>query len=171
MRLLLPTEFSWNYLASRLRTTNSDLETYLRCTANPGGVGADWVKKRYINPVESNTSFVGHDGLTRKFIPAKLQDNPYLSTDGKYEQMLMSLPAVQRKQLLEGNWDIAEGAAFSEFDMTTHVIVPFEIPSWWERVKGIDYGYASESCCLWAAIDPDDRTILIYSPLNIPRSP
>jgi hypothetical protein len=161
----LPTEFSWNYLASRLRTTNSDLETYLRCTANPGGVGADWVKKRYINPVESNTSFVGHDGLTRKFIPAKLQDNPYLSTDGKYEQMLMSLPAVQRKQLLEGNWDIAEGAAFSEFDMTTHVIVPFEIPSWWERVKGIDYGYASESCCLWAAIDPDDRTILIYREL------
>jgi hypothetical protein len=42
----LPTEFGWNYLASRLRTTNPELQTYLRCTANPGGVGAQWVKKR-----------------------------------------------------------------------------------------------------------------------------
>ena len=34
----LPTEFSWNYLASRLRTTDPEIKTYLRCTANPGGV-------------------------------------------------------------------------------------------------------------------------------------
>ena len=31
----LPTEFGWNYLASRLRTTDKNLQTYLRCTANP----------------------------------------------------------------------------------------------------------------------------------------
>ena len=42
----LPTEFAWNYLASRLRTTDSEITPYLRCTANPGGVGAHWVKKR-----------------------------------------------------------------------------------------------------------------------------
>jgi len=28
----LPTEFSWNYLASRLRTTDPEIQTYLRCT-------------------------------------------------------------------------------------------------------------------------------------------
>jgi hypothetical protein len=79
--------------------------------------------------------------------------------------MLNSLPAVQRKQLLEGNWDIAEGAAFAEFETEAHVIAPFEIPSWWERVKGVDYGYAAESCCLWAAVDPEDKTIIIYREL------
>ena len=78
----LPTEFGWNYLASRLRTTDPSLQTYLRCTANPGGVGAHWVKKRYVLPSESNKAFIGHDGLTRKFIPARLQDNPYLAEDG-----------------------------------------------------------------------------------------
>lgn len=161
----LPTEFGWNYLASRLRTTNPEIKTYLRCTANPGGVGAQWVKKRYVNPKEPNETFKGDDGLTRKFIPARLQDNPYLAEDGDYEKMLLSLPPVQRKQLLEGNWDIAEGAAFPEFDMEAHIIAPFELPSWWERVKGVDYGYASESCCLWAAIDPDDKTIIIYREL------
>jgi hypothetical protein len=159
----LPTEFGWNYLASRLRTTNPEIKTYLRCTANPGGVGAHWVKKRYVEPAEYNTSFEGHDGLTRKFIPALLQDNPHLALDGEYERMLQSLPAIQRKQLLEGNWDISEGAAFAEFEVETHVIPPFEIPSWWERVKSVDYGYAAESCCLWAVIDPEDKTIIASS--------
>ena len=161
----LPTEFGWNYLASRLRTTNPELQTYLRCTANPGGVGAQWVKKRYVEASEPNTTFKGTDGLTRKFIPALLQDNPYLAEDGEYERMLQSLPAVQRRQLLEGNWDVAEGAAFAEFTPDVHVITPFELPNWWERVKGVDYGYAAESCCLWAAIDPDDKTIIIYREL------
>ena len=161
----LPTEFSWNYLASRLRTTDPEIKTYLRCTANPGGVGSHWVKKRYIEPSGHNTSFLGKDGLTRKFIPAKLADNPYLAEDGVYEQMLKSLPPIQRRQLLEGNWDVAEGAAFVEFSPVHHVITPFELPLHWERVKGIDYGYASESCCLWGIMDQNDGTLIIYREL------
>ena len=161
----LPTEFAWNYLASRLRTTDSEITPYLRCTANPGGVGAHWVKKRYLSPAPPNESFEGSDGLTRKFIPARLDDNPYLATDGRYQQMLEALPDVQRKQLLEGNWDITEGAAFTEFELERHVITPFDIPIGWERVKGIDYGYASESACIWGAVDPTDGTLVIYREL------
>ena len=161
----LPTEFSWNYLASRLRTTDPEIKTYLRCTANPGGVGSQWVKRRYIDSNEPNKSFLGTDGLTRKFIPAKLADNPYLSEDGVYEQMLNSLPPIQRRQLLEGNWDVAEGAAFVEFDPKVHVIPPFQIPLVWERTKAVDYGYAAESCCLWGTIDVNDNTLIIYREL------
>ena len=161
----LSTEFSWNYLASRLRTTDPEITPYMRCTANPGGAGATWVKKRYVNPSEPNESFTGDDGLTRRFIPARLEDNPYLAKDGRYEQMLKALPDVQRKQLLEGNWDITEGAAFTEFDVMEHVITPFEIPVGWERVKGIDYGYASESACVWGCVDPTDGTLIIYREL------
>jgi hypothetical protein len=161
----LPTEFSWNYLASRLRTTDPEITPYMRCTANPGGVGAHWVKKRYISSAPPNDSFLGADGITRKFIPARLQDNPYLAYDGRYEQMLKSLPPAQRKQLLEGDWDVAEGAAFTEFERPLHVIAPFEIPIHWERIKGIDYGYASESCCIWGAVDPSDGTLIIYREL------
>lgn len=161
----LPTEFGWNYLASRLRTTDPEIVPYLRCTANPGGVGATWVKKRYIDPYPPNESFLGKDGLSRKFIPARLDDNPHLSSDGRYEQMLKALPEVQRRQLLEGNWDISEGAAFTEFDPEVHVIPPFEIPIGWERLKGIDYGYASESACVWGCVDPTDGTLIIYREL------
>ena len=161
----LPTEFSWNYLASRLRTTDSEIVPYMRCTANPGGVGAHWVKNRYILPAEPDTSFVGKDGLTRKFIPARLEDNPFLAMDGRYEKMLKALPPTQRKQLLEGNWDVNEGAAFTEFSLEEHVIPPFQLPIHWDRVKGIDYGYASESACIWATIDPSDGTLIVYREL------
>tara|TARA_R110002073_G_scaffold16897_5_gene64439 strand:+ start:370 stop:2046 length:1677 start_codon:yes stop_codon:yes gene_type:complete len=161
----LPTEFGWNYLASRLRTTDPEITPYMRCTANPGGVGATWVKKRYVDPYPANESFTGEDNLTRKFIPARLEDNPYLAYDGRYEEMLKALPPTQRKQLLEGNWDVNEGAAFTEFDLDVHVITPFEIPLSWERVKGIDYGYASESACIWASVDPTDGTLIVYREL------
>lgn len=161
----LPTEFSWNYLASRLRTTDPEIVPYMRCTANPGGAGAHWVKKRYIEPHPPHEPFMGKDGLTRKFIPASLQDNPYLAKDGRYEQMLKALPPTQRRQLLDGDWDVAEGAAFTEFDRLAHVITPFEIPVHWERIKGIDYGYAAESACIWGAVDPSDGTLIIYREL------
>ena len=161
----LPTEFSWNYLASRLRTTDSEITPYMRCTANPGGVGAHWVKNRYIMPSGPDTSFIGKDGLTRKFIPARLEDNPFLAKDGRYEKMLKALPPTQRKQLLEGNWDVNEGAAFTEFSLEEHVIPPFQIPIHWDRVKGVDYGYASESACIWASMDPSDGTLIVYREL------
>jgi len=161
----LNTEFSWNYLASRLRTTDSEITPYMRCTANPGGIGAHWVKKRYVSPAEPDTSYIGQDGLTRRFIPARLDDNPYLAKDGRYEQMLKALPDVQRRQLLEGNWDITEGAAFTEFDPDLHIIPPFKVPIGWERLKGIDYGYASESACIWASVDSDDGTLIVYREL------
>ena len=160
-----PTEFPLQYLQSRLRTTNNAIQCYIRCTANPGGVGGNWVKKRYLDPAPPNESFVGIDKITRKFIPASLQDNPYLNDDGKYEQMLQSLPPTQRRQLLEGNWDVSEGAAFTEFEYDKHTIAPYELPKHWTRVKGIDYGYAAESAVVWGCIDPTDETLIIYREL------
>lgn len=161
----LPTEFAWNYLASRLRTTDPEIEVYLRCTTNPGGVGHQWVKKRYIDPVPAGSTFKGADGLTRKFIPAKLSDNPYLAEDGRYKMMLESLDEVSRARLLNGDWNINEGIAFPEFHRERHVIPPFQIPLHWARFKAVDYGYAAPSACLWFAIDPNDGTILCYREL------
>jgi hypothetical protein len=161
----MATEFAWNYLASRLRSTDPTITCYLRCTANPGGIGAHWVKKRYITPSPPNETFIGGDEMERRFIPARLTDNPYLTQDGQYEAMLKTLPPVLRQQLLNGDWDVSEGAAFTEFDVLKHVIPPMEIPNHWARIKGIDYGYASESAVVWGAIDPTDGTLIIYREL------
>ena len=65
-----PTEFPLQYLQSRLRTTNPAIQCYIRCTANPGGVGGHWVKKSYLDPSPPNESISGEDKITSKFIKA-----------------------------------------------------------------------------------------------------
>jgi len=178
-----PTPFVWEYLRSRLRTTNPEIKPYMRCTANPGGVGGWWVKKMYIDPSPPYESFAacdidsgevyrwppnhekaGQPLFQRKFIPARLTDNPYLMKDGQYEAMLRSLPEVERKRLLDGDWEVAEGAAFPEFARALHVIEPFEVPIGWQRFRAADYGYASPSCVLWGTVDFDGN-IYIYREL------
>ena len=152
----LPTEFPWNYLATRLRTTDPDLLPHLamRATTNPGGPGHTWVKDRYIDAGEWNKAFVFSEDrfgrkLTRRFIPAALQDNPILWEDGRYEATLQSMPEIDRRRLLEGDWDIIEGQAFPEFDRSLHVIDPYKIPRVWKHFRGVDYGFSAPSCCLW----------------------
>jgi len=157
----------------------------MRCTANPGGVGGWWVKKMYLDHAPPDEPFWARDFdsgeilkyplehpkgdeplFLRKFVPARLTDNPYLFEDGQYEAMLMSLPEVERKRLLDGDWDVAEGAAFTEFSKSMHVVEPFAIPEGWARIRSGDYGYASPSCILWGAIDWDNN-IWIYRELYV----
>jgi hypothetical protein len=104
----------------------------------------------------------------RKFIPAMLTDNPYLSESGDYETMLLSLPEHQRKQLLEGNWDVAEGAAFPEFNRAVHVVEPFDIPNSWAKFRSCDYGYGSFSAVMWFAVTPSDQ-LIIYRELYVSK--
>jgi hypothetical protein len=177
------TPYAWNYMRSRLRSTAPDLPVYMRATTNPGGPGHQWVKKMFIDPAPYGKQFdatdiesgnvltypKGHSRegqalFKRRFIPARLSDNPYLAEQGDYEAMLLSLPEHQRKQLLEGDWDIKEGAAFTEFDRNIHVIEPFSIPRNWVKFRACDYGYGSYSGVLWFAVSPDEQ-IIVYREL------
>jgi hypothetical protein len=97
-----------------------------------------------------------------------LIDNPYLAQQGDYETMLLSLPEHQRKQLLEGNWDVAEGAAFSEFNRQIHVIDPIEIPRDWARFRACDYGYGSYSAVVWFAVSPSEQ-LIVYRELYVSK--
>lgn len=182
-----PTPLPWNYMRSRLRTTRtSGLPLFMRTTTNPGGPGHNWVKKMFIEPSPPNKSFWATDenGETivwpkghskegeplfkRRFIPANLFDNPYLAEDGMYEANLLSLPEQQRRQLLEGDWSIADGAAFSEFNPKIHVIEPFEIPGNWARFRACDYGYGSMTAVLWFAVAPDEQ-VIVYRELYVSK--
>ena len=183
------TPFAWQFLKSRLRSTDPELQKSLcmRATTNPGGPGHQWVKKMFIDPAPHGKAFwatdlesgevmkypddyhdpskAGKPLFKRKFIPAKLKDNPYLFEDGNYERGLLGLPEDQRRKLLEGDWSIVEGAAFAEFNPKHHVCTPFDIPKDWRRFRAADYGYSSPSAVLWFAIDPADETLYVYREL------
>ena len=159
-----PTPEIYNFLRSSLRSVDPEIPVFMRATGNPGNVGSLWVKEMFVDPAEPNTRFdvnidtiAGKKKITRRFIPAKLQDNPYLMQTDDYLIMLSSLPEVQRKQFLEGDWSAFENSAFPEFDITTHVTQPFDIPRNWLRFRTCDWGYSSAACVLWIAIDYDNN--------------
>ena len=158
-----PTPDIYNFLRSSLRSVDPEVPVFIRATGNPGNVGSTWVKNMFVDPATPNTPFtmdietpVGIKSITRRFIPAKLQDNPYLMQTDDYMIMLSSLPDIQKKQFLEGDWEAFEGSAFPEFNRAVHVIEPFEIPNNWVRFRSADWGYSSPACCLWFAIDFDN---------------
>lgn len=89
------TESQYRYMFSRRRRlegANAPLRT--RAASNPGDLGHDWVKQRFITE--------GRE-YGRVFIPAKLDDNPYLDR-GEYVKSLSELDPVTRQQLLDGDW-------------------------------------------------------------------
>lgn len=184
-----PTPYAWNFMRSRVRTADPEMKPYLcmRATTNPGGPGHGWVKEMFIDPAPPGKPFVPFDFDTgqeyrfpkghakegqplfyRRFIPAKVSDNPYLYEDGVYEANLLSLPEHQRRQLLEGDWSIVAGAAFPEFREHIHVVEPFEIPSEWKRFRSCDFGYSARSASAvhWYAVDPNN-TVYVYRELYV----
>ena len=90
------TETQYRYLFSRLRRSNEvDVPLRMRSASNPGGVGHEWVRERFIDAQGSIES--------RIFIPASLPDNPYLDQDA-YLASLNQLDPITRQQLLMGDW-------------------------------------------------------------------
>lgn len=184
-----PTPYAWNYLSSRLRTTAPDLDLAQRASTNPGGPGHMWVKKMFVDPARPGKPFwatnletgeimvdededspdYGKPLLRRRFIPAALKDNPYLTQNSDYRRTLMAMPENQRKQLLYGNWDVAEGSAFTEWNRNIHVIEPFDIPTSWTKFRACDYGYGSYTAVLWFAVEPKTEKLIVYRELYVSK--
>lgn len=104
------TEGQYTYLISRLRRlSGSDVPIRMRSSSNPGGIGHEWVRRRF--PVTNEDLGPQFDKMTRRFfIPARLSDNPSLDRD-EYRETLQEVDPVLRAQLLDGNWSVQAGGA------------------------------------------------------------
>jgi len=110
---LWPTDVPYVYLMSRVRSTDSSIPLYVRATTNPDGPGHKWVKKRWRISSDGReicfeVELVDPDTLevlvrTRRFLPARLSDNPYLGAD--YKANLLLLDDDSLNALLRGRWD------------------------------------------------------------------
>lgn len=164
-------EFRIMYMKSRIRGANG-FPKQLKMSTNPGGVGHKFLKKRFkIGVNEPNvtfTEFIGTDEIgnelseTRCYIPARVYDNVFLmKADPKYIKNLMQLPEKERKQLLEGSWDVHDDQAFPEFDYKVHVCKPFLIPAHWKRWLAVDNGYDDPFAWYWFTVSEHGK-VYIY---------
>lgn len=164
-------EFQYTYMLSRNRTTIAGMHPQIKSGTNPGGVGHAWVKKRFVDPtMKGERIFTDPEtGRTRRFIKARLEDNPHLTTaDPGYEKRMLDLPESMRKALREGDWDIAVGVAFPEFSYSIHVVKPFLVPAFWPKWLSNDPGYTDPYAWYCFTVGPD-KTVYIYR--EITRKP
>ena len=107
--------------------------------------------------------------MLRQYIPAKLNDNPtLLENDPDYADRLAGLGSEMLvAAMLDGSWDIVDGAYFDEFDREVHVMKPFTIPHHWARLMALDWGYSKPFCVLWAAVS--DGTFMLPDGRFMPK--
>jgi terminase large subunit-like protein len=167
------TGFQYEYLSmSRARSRTSDLPAIVRSATNPGNVGHTYFRTRFVDP-NKNGGVILRDvktGKKRVFIQARITDNPHiLKANPTYIQQLESLPEAEKRAKLLGDWYTYLGQVFSEWrlepltdepDIARHVIQPFDIPNWWPRVVGIDWGFKAYTWIGLAALSPKGRVFL-----------
>ena len=125
------TEFSqtqYEFLFSRMRRTtflqSLGVPIRMRSASNPGNTGHEWVRARFVRQEPWQKDNAGYDSERDaifesdsgiwfprpRFIPAVLDDNPYLDRHS-YLRSLAGLDPATRQQYLKGNWDVTVGGA------------------------------------------------------------
>lgn len=185
----------YTYLLSRNRANGPGTRTYMRASANPGGIGHGWVKERFITAsppmktiwekiiLEYPDGSLGTQWMSRIFVPAKVTDNQILlSNDRKYMAKLAAMPEAEKRALLYGDWDSYSGQFFTEWRdkpehyldrQWSHVIEPFEIPDGWRIYRSFDWGYRHPFSCGWWAVDYEGvayRILELYGCTDTPNT-
>lgn len=163
------TEFSetqWEYMDTRLRTTDPVLKDMLQiCAAsNPDGPGLLWVRKRFIENREPEVVYriqtklrdgriINYDSV---FIPAKLEDNPVLYAAGTYEASLLNKRPEVREAILNGNWWITPGAFLANvWDSRYHVVPNHAVPKNAKVFRSCDPAPSAPTSVTWWYVDAD----------------
>jgi len=173
---------SWiSQILSSARSTNPEIKVFRRLTANPGREGHGHLKRNYVDkcpPVPDGTKTYNKtfdvyyqnkksgkayvkDGLTYKFIPATVFDNPSLiDNDDAYVPFLKGLNEQLRKMWLYGEWDSFSGQYFDNWNDYYHVIPEdeFKYNENWSKVeytlvRGYDEGTKAPFVCLLGAVN------------------
>lgn len=179
------TETQYTYLFSRLRRLkNSDIPIRMRSGSNPGGVGAAWVKERFIpdlflpedaieERIWTKETFDDESGKvnTRYFVPARLDDNPYLD-QAEYDESLGELDPVTRAQLRRGDWQITLRGDILYMWSEPHVLITWSqfekvfgsrhIPYHWKLGVFQDWGTTEGHPCVtkWFATAGDNSPVI-----------
>jgi len=153
---------SWyRFMFSRLRKPHAlDVPLRVRSASNPGGIGHRWVRKRFLAEKDKN----------RRFIPARLDDNPHVDTTS-YELSLAQLDPVTRAQLRNGDWTIVEGGLVLPYDERKVVIA--DAPKCAFHILAADFGF-TDACAFvvlgWRPHDPRVYVLEVYKQIGLTPS-
>lgn len=163
-----PTDVPFTTMISTNRSANPRVRKRIRATANPYGVGHNWVKLRYRLPIQSGRVVgpVIKDAVDREGKPThwrvvvhgELAENKILlHADPNYEQSI-GAAAKNESQLRawkRGDWNVVAGGMFDDvWDDRVHVVPDFpfsEIPKEWYINRSYDHGQSKPFSVGWWA--------------------
>lgn len=96
----------------------------------------------------------------RGFVQAGWNDNPYLQ-DAEKQQLRKSMAPHELEAREKGIPSLGSGMVYpvAESAITCN---PFEIPEFWPRVYGLDFGWTAPTAALFGAHDRDNDVIYFY---------
>lgn len=136
-------ESQWTYLLTRIRRPKvgslSKVPIRLRGGTNPGGIGHEWVKRRFglrtdgtQDPKKARNDEAGE---LRHFVPAALADNPHLDVEA-YRRSFTGVDQTTRDQLERGLW-VRDGKGLVYAFAPSRNLIPLEewleleqLPGW-----------------------------------------
>lgn len=147
------TEGEWEQLGARLRNHRIPYQRLVGDT-NPGPP-KHWIRERWKRGV-------------LELVATLHKDNPYLwdgndwTPEGRdYMARLDTLSGLRRKRFLLGEWALAEGAIYDNWNPEIHMIPSFVPPAEWTRYWSLDFGHTDPFVWLDAATDHDGRIYLL----------
>jgi len=144
----IPESF-WTMLLSRLSLENARLIA----TTNPDSP-AHWLKVKYLDRAAEL-------GLAR--FQFRLPDNPHLPPSF-VDAIRREYTGLWRKRLVEGEWCVAEGAIYEDWDPERHVVKASQLPAIARLLSvGIDYGttHRTRGYLLGISAEPVPRLVVI----------
>jgi len=152
----------YDSMKSCSRSSFSGMPRKYRATANPYGVGHNWVKEYFVNPAPSG-QIIWDGRLSRVRIHGTVRENKtLLAADPDYIAKLRAISDEnKRKAWLGGSWDIVSGGMFDGvWREEVHVLQPFEIPKRWRIDRSFDWGSSRPfSVGWWAVSDGTEATL------------
>jgi len=109
---------------------------------------------------ETVAQFVNDLRDGQALIQAGWDDAPHM-TDTVRDQILAALPPHERKMREQGIPQLGSGLVFP-LPESQMVCDPIEIPTYWPRICGIDFGWDHPTAAAWIAWDRDSDIIYIY---------
>jgi hypothetical protein len=146
-------EQSYRYLLSRLRRLQgATVPVRARAASNPGGIGHDWVRRRFVEAADPK----------RRFVAAHLPDNPHVDAV-EYRRSLAQLDENTRRQLEDGIWVRDAGGLVYRYDEARNQVA--QAPALSYYLVGIDYGFTDAtafSVLGWRDNDPTVYVVEAY---------
>ena len=120
-----------------------------------------WMKRRLIDPYEE----AKRDGIDHPLvdvIKAKSIDNPAFPVEEYWRQKEV-MPFWRWDMMYNGNFSIPSGLVYDCVpDLETQIKCdPFEIPAYWPRYVGCDFGGVNFAA-LFCALNPDNGELFLY---------